>query len=188
MRLIDRRIGLLFGLFVLLIGAAILRAAWIGTVEAESLSERAAGQQSEELVVPARRGTITDRRGVELAISEDAVAVVANPLLIKDPAGTSAKLAPIIGRPRGEVQRDLSDRRRGFVYLRRKLPAARGDRVERLEIEGLDTVVEQRRSYPRGKLASQLLGAVGTENYGLAGIEQSQEDRLHGSDGKRRLV
>jgi len=188
MRLIERRIGLLFALFLVLIGMAAGRAAWLGTVEAGSLRERAAGQQSEELLVPARRGTISDRRGVELAVSEDAVAVVGNPMLIKDPSGTAAKLAPILRRPRPEVERKLADRRRGFVYLARKLPASRGDRVEKLEIEGLETTIEQRRSYPRGALASQLLGAVGTENFGLAGIEQSRERSLHGQDGRRRVV
>lgn len=188
MRLIERRIGLLFALFVVLIVAAIGRAAWLGTVEAGSLRERAAGQQSEQLVVPARRGTISDRNGVELAVSEDAVAVVGNPMLIKRPRRTAARLAPIIGRRRREVERELADRSRGFVYLARQLPASRGERVRKLEIEGLDTLGEQRRLYPRGKLASQLIGAVGTENFGLAGIEQSQEQRLRGSDGKRRVV
>ena len=142
----------------------------------------------EDLEVPARRGTITDRNGLELAVAEDAVTVFANPFLVKDPAGTAAKLAPLVGRPRDELLTALSDRESGFVYLRRKLEPGRGEEVEKLAIEGIGTLVEPRRTYPQGALAGQLIGAVGTDNYGLSGIEQQYEQKLHGSDGRRRLV
>ena len=188
MRLVDRRIGLLFLLFVLLLSAASMRAAWLGTVRAGELKERAIGQQVEDLETSARRGTITDRHGLELAVSEDAVTVFANPFLIDDPAGAAAKLAPLIGRPEDEVMAALSDRKRGFVYLRRKLEPTRGEKVEKLAIEGIDTVVEPRRKYPQGALAGQLIGSVGTDNYGLSGIEQQYEEQLQGADGRRRLV
>ena len=188
MPLLDRRIGLLFALFVCLLGLAGMRAAWLGTVKASALKERANTQQVEDLDVPATRGTITDRHGLELAVSEDAATVFANPMLIDDPVGASAELAPLLGRPEEDLLEELSDRDKGFVYLRRKLDPSLGERVEKLAIEGVDTVAEPRRTYPQGALAGQLIGAVGTDNYGLSGVEQSYEDQLHGSDGKRRLV
>jgi len=186
--LVNRRIGLLFALFLVLLGLASLRAAWLGTVRADSLKERAVTQQVEDLDVPARRGTITDRRGVELAVSEDAVTVFANPFLIDDPAGTAEKLAPLVGRTSEQLLPLLSDRKKGFTYLRRKMDPGLGEKVDELEIEGIGTVVEPRRTYPQGAMASQLLGAVGTDNVGLAGLEQQHEKTLHGTDGRRRLV
>ncbi len=188
MRLVERRIGLLFAIFFLALLAAAGRATWLGTVRADELRERALAQQVEDLAVPARRGTITDRNGAELAISEDAITVFANPFLIDDPAGVATKLSPHLGQPPDELQALLSDRDRGFVYLARKLDPDRGAAVEKLGIEGIDTVVEPRRRYPHGTLASQLLGSVGTDNYGLAGLEQSHERSLHGTDGRRRVV
>jgi cell division protein FtsI (penicillin-binding protein 3) len=187
-KLVERRIGLLFALFLFLFLIVTFRATWLGTVRAGALKQRAVTQQVEELTVPARRGTITDSRGIELAVSEDATTVFANPFLIKNPARTAARLAPLLGRPKDELLRKLSDRRHGFVYLVRKLDATRGERVKRLEIEGIGTVVEPKRTYPQGALASQVIGSVGTDNYGLSGLEQSQEDRLGGDDGQRRLV
>jgi len=187
-RLIDRRIGLIFALFLLLLGAATARAAWIGTASSGDLKARAATQQLEELTVAARRGTITDRNGVELAVSEDSVTVFGNPLQIKDPAGVAAKLAPIVDEDEQELTELLADRSTGFVYLARKIPPAEGQQVEKLEIEGIDTVAEPRRTYPQGELAGQLIGAVGVENEGLTGIEQQYEDSLHGDDGKRKIV
>jgi cell division protein FtsI (penicillin-binding protein 3) len=187
-RLVQRRIGLLFALFLLLLTAVTLRATWLTTVRAGGLKERALTQQVEDLRVPARRGRIVDRRGVELAVSEDAVTVFANPFLIEDPTRVAARLAPLVGRSQEELLRKLADRRKGFVYLRRKLQGAAGAKLEELEIEGIGTVVEPRRSYPQGFLGSQLIGAVGTDNYGLSGLEQSQNETLRGRDGKRRLV
>ncbi|MGE5636674.1 MAG: peptidoglycan D,D-transpeptidase FtsI family protein [Nocardioidaceae bacterium] len=187
-RIVERRIGLLFAAFLLLIGAAVLRATWLGTVDASSLKLRAVSQQTEDLTVPARRGTITDRDGVELAVSEDAVTVFANPFLIKRPARAAARLAPLLGLPEQELLRKLAERDRGFVYLRRKLDPIAGERVERLRMEGIGTVVEPRRVYPQGSLASQLIGSVGTDNYGLSGLEQSLDGHLRGRDGRRRVV
>ncbi len=187
-RLVERRIGLLFALFLTLLALAGLRAVWIGTVKAGSLSDRAVSQQIEDLTVNARRGTITDRHGVELAVSEDAVSVFANPFLIDDPARVAAKLAPLVGRDEEELLEKLSERGTGFVYLRRKMDATLGQRIEKLEIEGIGTITEPKRTYPQGHMASQVLGMVGTDNYGLSGLEQAREDRLGGEDGERRLV
>ena len=188
MVLLDRRIGLLFALFLVLLLAAGGKAAWLGTVKAGGLKERALGQQTEDIEVNARRGTITDRNGLELAVSEDAITVFANPMQVKDPAGAAGKLAPLLGRPREAVLEELADSEKGFVYLARKLGPVRGAKVEKLEIEGVGTVTEAKRTYPQGRMAAQLVGSVGTDNYGLSGIEQQYEDKLGGEDGKRRLV
>jgi cell division protein FtsI (penicillin-binding protein 3) len=187
-RLVDSRIGLLFAVFLVLLGAASARAAWIGTAGSGELKARAVTQQIEELPVAARRGTITDRNGVELAVSEDSVTVFANPLQVKQPADTAAKLAPLTGVEEDELMELLADRSRGFVYLARKVAPSAGEKIKKLELAGIDTVVEPRRTYPQGELAGQLIGAVGTDNFGLTGIEQQYEDHLHGDDGHRRIV
>ena len=188
MRLVERRVGLLFALFLGFLCVAGLRAFWLATVQAGSLKKRAVTQQVEDLTVSAQRGTITDRHGLELAVSEDAVTVYANPMLIKRPQEVAAKLAPLLARREDDLLKKLSDRSTGFVYLRRKVDADRGEQIKNLHIEGIGTVTEPKRTYPQGALASQLIGAVGTDNWGLSGLEQSQERVLHGTDGKRRLV
>ena len=188
MRLVERRIGLLFALFLLLLGAATLRAVWIGTVKADSLGERALQQQVEDLEITARRGMILDRNGVELAVSEDAVTVFAHPFLIDDPAEVAARLSPLLGRSEEELLKKLSDRDESFVYLRHRMDASLGHRIGELGIEGIDTVLEPKRTYPQGHLAAQVLGTVGTENTGLAGIEYALDEELAGDDGHRRVV
>ena len=187
MRLVERRIGLLFAVFLALLALAAVRAIWIGTVRAGSLQERAATQQEEDLAVSAKRGTIFDRNGLELAVSEDAITVFANPFLIDNPAKVSAQLAPLLDMPEDELLRKISGDA-GFVYLRRKMDAWAGHKIQQLKIEGIGTVTEPKRSYPQGWLAAQVLGTVGTDNVGLSGLEYSRDEDLRGSDGTRRLV
>jgi cell division protein FtsI (penicillin-binding protein 3) len=138
--------------------------------------------------VPARRGTITDRNGQDLAVSEDAVTVFANPFLVKNPTLAAQRVAPLIGRPYSSVLNDLADRSKGFVYLARKLDPSVEAKVKALKLPGLGTMLEPKRLYPQGTLAAQLLGSVGTDDWGLSGIEQLREKSLHGSDGKERIV
>ena len=188
MRLIERRIGLLFAVFLGMLALAGLRAGWLGVVKADTLRKAAATQQTAQVAVPARRGAITDRNGIELAVSQPAKTVAVTPYLIKDPRGVAAKLAKPLGVGEDKLLRQLTRRDTGFAYLARRVPAIRARRVERMNIEGLEFIPEARRTYPRNFLASQLLGHVGAEGTGLSGLEYSLDGMLRGRDGERRLV
>jgi cell division protein FtsI (penicillin-binding protein 3) len=188
MALVQRRVSLLFTLFLLLLAGAVLRGMWLGTVEGSDLRGRAVAQQVEEVEVSARRGTITDRNGLELAVSEDSSSVYANPFLIKDPGSVAGQLSPLTGIDYDALIRKLANRKQGFVYLKRKLDTDKGKAITKLKLPGIGVMNEPRRRYPQSWLAAQVLGTVGTDNYGLAGIEQSHEQQLHGKDGKRKIV
>src|SRR5947199_4182203 len=107
---IERRIGLLFAAFLALLAVALIRAAYLGAIQASTLRKAAATQQVTLVTLPAERGTITDRHGVELAISESADDVVADPYLIKDPTRAAQRIAPLLGSPEGTVYGLLTKR------------------------------------------------------------------------------
>ena len=102
-RLIERRIGLLFAVFLVMLALAGLRAGWLGVVRADALRKVAATQQTAKVTVPAERGAITDRNGIELAVSQPATTVAVTPYLIKDPAKVAAKLARPLRTPEDEI-------------------------------------------------------------------------------------
>jgi len=187
-QLIERRIGLLFAVFLAMLAIAGLRAGWLGVVRADALRKVAATQQTAKVTVPAERGAITDRNGIELAVSQPATTVAVTPYLIKDPAKVAARLARPLRTPEDELLRQLTRRDTGFAYLAHRVPAIRARRVERMKIEGLEFIPEHRRTYPRHFLASQLIGGIGTEGTGLSGLEYSLDAKLRGRDGERRLV
>jgi cell division protein FtsI (penicillin-binding protein 3) len=187
-QVLNRRIGLLFGIFLFLLIAAVGRATWLSTVKASDLRSRALSQQVQTVTVPAVRGAILDRHGLDLAVSEDAVTVYADPMIIKNPAKVAAQLAPLLGMPEADVVQKLADRSKGFVYLKRQISGPAGSRLQNLKIAGIGTVVEPKRTYPQGSLASQLIGAVGLDNTGLSGLEQLFDKQLRGTNGERRIV
>ncbi|HXE44661.1 MAG TPA: penicillin-binding protein 2 [Conexibacter sp.] len=183
----DRRIGLLFLGFLAALGLATLRAGWLGTIQAPRLQSAAAIQQVQTIALPAPRGTITDRNGAVLAISEPASDVSATPYLIRAPLRVANELAPLLGSDTGSVLAKLSERG-GFVYLAKRLPAARAQRIAKLRLDGVTLTPSSRRIYPRDWLASQLLGASSdTPGRGL-GFEYGEDRVLRGEDGIRKVV
>ncbi len=188
MAVMDRRIGILFIVFVSLLGLALARAAYLGSVQAGSLERAAATQQVSNLVVPAPRGEITDRDGAELAISESADDIVADPYLIKNPVSASAELASQLGTPQLTVLKLLTKPHTGFVYLAHLLPAAQATAISNLHIAGITLVPQTRRVYPRGDEAAQVVGSVHLDGDGASGIEFQYDHALQGTNGERRIV
>jgi cell division protein FtsI/penicillin-binding protein 2 len=188
MALIERRIGLLFGAFLTLLLIAGVRVVWLGTVKGSSLASAAASQQVADTELPARRGTIVDRHGTELAVSEPADDVSATPYLVKDPLRTAARLAPLLGTTPEALVKKLARRDTGFAYLAREVPADQAEAVRKLALPGIALTPGYSRFYPRQFLASQVLGSVGTDGSGLMGLEYRDDHALEGSSGRRRLV
>jgi cell division protein FtsI/penicillin-binding protein 2 len=184
---VQRRIGVIFGAFFLLLVLAAGRTVYLGVLHGASLRAAARTQQLTNETVPAQRGTITDRNGVDLAVSEPAEDISATPYLLTDPLEAARRLAPLLDRSQATVLRELSERT-GFVYLARALPATQAHAVLALKIPGVAGAPVMRRVYPRGVLAAQVLGVEGTEGKGLAGLEYSRNSLLHGRSGQRRVV
>ncbi len=187
MATVQHRIGVIFGLFFLLLVLAAARVLYLGTVRAPALRRAAQTQQLSTETLPAQRGTITDRDGVDLAVSEPAQEISATPYLIKNPLQASQQLAPLLGLTQAQVLSKLSERT-GFVYLARALPARQARAVMALKLEGVSGTPTMRRVYPRSTLAAQVLGFVGAEGDGLSGLEYSQNSLLQGHAGQRRVV
>jgi cell division protein FtsI (penicillin-binding protein 3) len=187
MVLVERRIGLLFAFFLCLIVLAGMRSLQLGTLKGGMLAKAAASQQTHQTVVPAHRGTITDRKGVELAVSQAADDVSATPYLIKDKAKVATQIAPLLGLDPDKVLAKFSSDC-CFVYLGRHVPGDQADKIRAMDVEGIDFEPGQRRTYPRDYLASQVLGVVNMEGKGASGLEYSLDKVLHGSDGERRVV
>jgi cell division protein FtsI (penicillin-binding protein 3) len=185
--LTDRRIGLLFLVFVAALGLATLRAGWLGAVRAPALKQAAATQQVQTVTLPAPRGTITDRHGAVLAVSEPASDVSATPYLVRAPLRAAAQLAPLLGVSATSVLAKLSEQT-GFVYLARRLPATRADEIAGLHIDGIALTPSTRRTYPRSWLASQLIGNASEQPGGGTGLEYGRDGVLRGQDGVRRIV
>ena len=187
MRLVERRIGLLFAAFLLSFTVVLGRAFYLQGVQGRSLASQAQGQQQDVVTVPGLRGTVLDRHGRELAVSEDAASIYATPYQVKDPPRTAARLAPWLDMEPEDVLKALTADS-GFSYVARKVPLNAEREIEAMRIPGIGSLPDSRRTYPQGELASQVIGAVGIDNQGLTGIEAGYDNVLGGSDGERVVV
>ena len=180
---VNRRLRLL--LMFLVAGFAVLlgRAAWLQAVQAGSLSSLAAKQHRAVVVLPASRGTIFDRTGVQLAIGEQATTVYADPRQVRDPRAAATAAGRILGVDANALLDQLSNRKASFVYVARKADPAKADRLEKLNLAGLGFYPEERRFYPQGSVASHILGYAGLDNRGLSGLELQLDKTLAGRQG-----
>ena len=71
-----------------------------------------------------------------------------------------------------------------FVYLARKVTPEEAGRVKALELKGIAFLKENRRYYPKKELAAHVIGYVGANNVGLAGLESAYDPYVRGKDGK----
>jgi cell division protein FtsI (penicillin-binding protein 3) len=126
---------------------------------------------------PAGRADIVDRHGQLLATDYPKVSVYADPAHVQDPAGTAAALAQVLPDLDPDLAAGLASQRR-FLWVKRHITDAQQRAVIRLGLPGIDFKTEMHRIYPQRALAAHIVGYVGVENQGLAGIERSFEDRL----------
>jgi len=184
----NRRIVLLAGVFVVLLTIAFGRAFWLQAVKGPQYAAMAVRQHRETVVVPAARGTIFDRNGEPLAIGEQATTVYANPRQVDQPRVLTLAAVKELGVEPEVVYPHLVDRTRGFVYVARKADPLRAEELEKLGFAGLGFYPEELRTYPQGRVASQVLGYAGLDNKGLEGLERSLEKVLGGRPGRQTIV
>lgn len=178
-----RRVRALFAALVMGFAAIAARVSMLQVRDAEEYVALARSQRVREIDVPASRGSILDRNGHELAISLAAKAVFANPRVIERPLQVAERVAPILDLPAKQLAKALREDT-GFVYLARRVDVEKAAQIEDMAIEGIDFLDESKRHYPAGDLAPQVMGFVGVDGAGLAGIELHYDEVLGGRAGK----
>jgi cell division protein FtsI (penicillin-binding protein 3) len=175
------------GVLVLWALAIEVRLIVLQVVQHSELVARAERQQMSTVLAPAKRGEIYDRNGRLLAYSVDADTIYAVPTEVTDPVKTAAALCDALDdctRKSRDELRDRLSQDRAFVYVRRRATPMQAKRVAALELDGVAFRKESKRYYPNRELAAHLLGYVGVDNVGLAGLEATYDTTVRGREGK----
>ena len=188
LRTSNRRIRLLLALSVLVFAGTLARAVWLQAVQAGTLDRIASSQHKQTIVIPAGRGTIFDRKGEPLAIGEQATTVYADPRQIVNPRRVAIAAAEALDLDPNAVFKQLADRSRHFVYVKRKADPVQAAALEKLGLAGLGFYAEELRAYPQRGVAAQVLGFAGVDNRGLEGLERSLDEPLAGRAGSETIV
>ena len=171
------------GVWMLAIGVRLI---YLQTTQHEWLATRAQKQQRDAIETSPIRGLVLDRHGNELARSIDTESFWAVPREIKNVEEVAAKLAPLVEVDARELSTRLKEAQsanRKFAWIARKLDAERAEKISALKLEGIYTLKEPKRHYPNGELAAHVLGFVGLDEVGLAGIEGAYNERIRGEAG-----
>ena len=136
--------------------------------------------------IAALRGSVVDRDGDPLAYTLEASRITADPTLVADPARTALALTTLLDVPVSELTELLSEEGR-YVVLASLVRPETVDAIEELGLAGIFSEDDPLRAYPAGSVAGQVVGFVGREGHGLAGVEQTLDEQLAGTPGERRV-
>jgi cell division protein FtsI (penicillin-binding protein 3) len=176
--------AVLFGAWTVAIEARLID---LQVVQYSALMARAEKQQLRTITAPAERGEILDRTGRVLAYSVDADSVFADPTEIDNPGAVATAVCHALAECGPADRQAMEKKLRGsgqFAYLQRKVSPDEEQRLRDLKLKGIGFLKESRRYYPNKELAAHVLGYVGLDNVGLAGIESSYDTQVRGREGR----
>ncbi|MFL6228873.1 MAG: penicillin-binding protein [Pyrinomonadaceae bacterium] len=172
-------------LWMLVIGG---RLAYLQLFQHDFLSNRARRQQQAAVTLNGERGLILDRQGRELAHSLEVESFFYAPDDKTDEHAAARSLAPLLaGADAVALEAKLSEAKaskRKFVWLARELEPEQAEKIKALNLKGVGSVKESKRYYPNGSLAAHVIGFVGLDDAGLAGLEGFQNASLKGDSGR----
>ena len=144
---------------------------------------KAQRQQQRIIEISPKRGAIYDRNMHALAMSIKVDSAFAIPSQIKDKTFASQLISRAIGVPADVVESRL-DSSQNFVWIERKLNSEKAEELKQLNLAGVYTQPENKRFYPKGSLASHVVGFVDMDEKGLGGIEYALDSQVRGKSEK----
>ena len=135
------------------------------------------------------RGSIYDRNERLLAFNVSSHSLFANPRMMSaENKERAVQELSVLLKMDPQIIRERLDKKKYFVWIKRKLPLALVNKIKELDISGLDFRKESKRHYPNGELLSHLMGFAGIDNEGLEGLERGYDDELKGKPGWMRIL
>ncbi len=176
-----------------LIGIAFLalvgRAIYLQGFTTEFLQQQ--GEKRYEVTQPlyASRGKILDRNGVVLAASIPARAIGFTPKHAQPlSAERLKKLAELLDMPETDLSKKIDPEKKTFIYLKRQVPIEVAQQIQKMRVPGISLHRDNRRYYPEGEVAGNIVGLNTLDDHGQEGVELAFNDQLAGKGGSRRIL
>ncbi|MEK9628378.1 MAG: penicillin-binding protein 2 [Nitrospinota bacterium] len=177
---VKTRLILVSGLLFLFAVSLVFRLADLQIVQHETLLAKSEKQPHHgNLKIHLGRGTIFDRNGNELATNLEVESVFVVPQEVRDRKYTSRVLATTLNQSYDRVYKEVSSDKK-FAWIKRKATADEIIHLKKSALSGVRFRSEQKRFYPKRELAANVIGFVGTDDLGLAGIEHTYQEKLKG--------
>jgi len=182
---VRKRITIIFFALFFVFFLLVLRLAYLQIIKGTWYQQKALENRIREIVVEPKRGDIYDRNGNELAVSINADACYAVPAEVKKAENVeevARELAEILDMDQKKVYQLITQDQHS-VWLKFKLTEEEVKKLREKNFPGIGIIPKPQRFYPKGNLASHVLGFAGDYNQGLEGIEVAFEEELAGING-----
>ena len=154
-----------------------------------SLAKKSLARTSKTLYTPAYRGVIRDRHGVPLAISVPVTSIWINPRKIVKNNPNIITMLKILKLDKNKFEKKLQrHQHKYFLYIKRQVLPEVAQKIQILDIDGVNFRTEYRRYYPGGAVNAHLLGFTGIDHNGQEGVELRFNDWLQGTNGTQQVI
>jgi cell division protein FtsI (penicillin-binding protein 3) len=181
------RLIALFVVMALALGGIVVRLAMLQVRESGAYAALGVEQRLRTEQLNATRAMILDRTGSPLAVTLEARDVYADPSQVTDPVGESVQLSTLLGLKSKEVAATLATPDSTFVYVARGVDTDVAARVADLGLAGIGQLPVEKRYYPGGSIAAQVVGLVDIDGVGITGLEDQYDTSLAGTPGVRTV-
>jgi cell division protein FtsI (penicillin-binding protein 3) len=151
------------------------------------LVARGERQQQRTIEIAPTRGTIYDRQMQPLAMSLAVDSVFAVPAEIPNPEMVADLIGPVLGIDKDDLLAKFKAFKT-FCWLKRKVTPEESARLHDMNLKGIYFQKEMKRFYPKGDMASTVLGYVGLDDNGLGGLEYRFNDSVKGTPGRALIA
>lgn len=182
------RLGALCMAFVL--SLFVGRLVQLQGIESAAYKVKAERERTIDMTLPALRGQITDHAGQPLAMTVEARAIYADPAHVtpKEVPQLVAAVSRLTGAPAADVQDRLAHpASKRFTYLAHGVAPDVASRLIDMNFTGVGDQREYKRVYPNDDVGANVIGVVGSDQHGLAGLEYSRDSMLAGHDGSQKV-
>jgi len=178
-----------FMLLVLLTLFFILfsRAFFLQGMQKDFLQKEGFERSNRNIKLYAYRGKIYDRNNQILAASETVRSITLEPNRVKFKNGDKKKLANLLGIKIKSLNKKLKTKK-NHIYLKRKVDLEIASKILALQISGISTEKDYRRSYPDQEISAHVVGFAGNDGNGLEGVEYKKNDYLSGTQGYKTIL
>ncbi|MBQ7757884.1 penicillin-binding transpeptidase domain-containing protein [Anaerotignum sp.] len=176
---------LLIFLFCAMFGYLLLtgRLVFIELFRAEGWQEMAYEQQTRDRLITPKRGSILDRNGEGIALTETVNAVSVIPVQVKEKEKTAQFLADALELEYEDVLEKVKQKV-ALVRIKTKVDTETAAAIRKAGYPGVEVDEDVQRVYPYSELAAQVIGFVGKDNQGIIGLEAKYDEMLEGEQGK----
>ena len=183
-RLSKKRLVVVLILACIVFTGLIFRTGYLQLIKGDWLTEKALDQQTRDIPIEPKRGTIYDRNMKELAVSVTKYTVWAKPVEVKDKEAAAKELAPMLGEEYEDVLKLLKKKNMALVRIKRWVDDDVSEKIRDAKLSGIWVAEDNQRYYPYGNFASYVLGHTSDDATGIAGIEMKYDKHLKGKSGR----